>query len=403
MAREISIVLVGLGGYGNHYLAELLDAPPEWGARFVAGVDPSPQGCQRLVELEERGIPVYPDLAAFYQRHSAELAVIAAPIHLHAPLTRLALDHGSNVLCEKPLAATVHEARTMAEAQERAGKFVAVGYQWSFSRAIQHLKHDVQAGYFGRPLRFKTLVSWPRGLSYYRRAPWAGRQRMPDGSWVLDSPVNNAAAHYLHNMLYILGKARNESAQLVEVRAEIYRANEIENYDTAALGCRTSEGVDLLFYASHAVPSRIGPLAAYEFERALVYNESTDSPQFIARFRDGRMQRYAQSDATDCDKLWQAVEAVRTGRPVACGIEAAMSHTVCVQAAQASTPEIVDLPKDRLRVTERGDGPLVWVDGLQDVLVQCYDQGILPAEHGSVAWARRGRPVRIVNGVLSPS
>ena len=40
-------------------------------------------------------------------------------------------------------------------------KIVAIGYQWSFSDAIQKLKADVIAGIFGKPRRLKTLVLWP--------------------------------------------------------------------------------------------------------------------------------------------------------------------------------------------------------------------------------------------------
>ena len=49
------------------------------------------------------------------------------------------------------------------------------------------------------------MVSFPRPLSYFKRNDWAGHLRTPAGEDVLDSPLNNATAHYLHNMLYVLG------------------------------------------------------------------------------------------------------------------------------------------------------------------------------------------------------
>ena len=66
---------------------------------------------------------------------------------------------------------------------------------------------------FGRPRRFSTLCCWPRDLAYYRRNTWAGRLRDPDtGGWVLDSPANNAMAHFLHNLLYLAGERPDRSA-----------------------------------------------------------------------------------------------------------------------------------------------------------------------------------------------
>ena len=44
----------------------------------------------------------------------------------------------------------VEAARTAA-----TGVFVAIGFQWSFSRAVQALKRDVMAGVLGKPKRLR--------------------------------------------------------------------------------------------------------------------------------------------------------------------------------------------------------------------------------------------------------
>ena len=138
---------------------------------------------------------------------------------------------------------------------------MAVGYQWSFSPAVQALKDDIRSGLFGAARKLKCLYLWPRDEGYYARNDWAGKRKDAEGAWVLDSPVQNAMAHDLHNMFYVLGKTRETSARPAEVEAELYRANAIENFDTAAARIRTEEGVEILFFVSHAsekiaVPSR---------------------------------------------------------------------------------------------------------------------------------------------------
>jgi len=213
----------------------LLSEGPGKGTRLVAGIDPNPERSAFYQAIRQAGIPIYPDLESFYRSGSADLVIIAAPIHLHAPLTCLALANGSNVLCEKPLCATLADARRMADTEQSSGKFVAVGFQWSFSAAIQKLKQAVLAGELGRPIRLKTKVLWPRHRSYYLRNDWAGRIKTEGGEWVLDSPAHNAAAHYLHNMFYLLGDAIPTSAWPEQVQCERWRANPIENFDTAAL------------------------------------------------------------------------------------------------------------------------------------------------------------------------
>ena len=93
----------------------------------------------------------------FYAADHADLAIISSPIQYHAQQSIYALDHGSNVLCEKPLCATVPDALKMREAQNRSGKFLAVGFQWSFDNSILDLKKDIISGMLGRPKRLKTL------------------------------------------------------------------------------------------------------------------------------------------------------------------------------------------------------------------------------------------------------
>ncbi len=390
--KEVTVAMVALGGYGNSYLVELFNASAEHNARFVAGIDPNPVTCRFLDTFKETGVPIYPDLDSFYAASSADLVVLSPPIHLHLPFVQKALAHGSHVLCEKPVTATVQEAWKMVEAQRASGKLVGIGYQWSFSPAIQALKRDVMDGVLRRPLRLRTKGFWPRGDSYYGRNTWAAKLRAPNGAWILDSPAHNATAHYLHNCFYILGETRETSAWPVDVQAELYRANPIENYDTAAIRCHTSEGVEILFYTAHPVPNVVGPIFSYEFENAEVTYEAY-SESMLAHFHDGSVKDYDNPYEGQIEnKLWQAVEAVRTGAPLACSIEAAIPEVLCTNGAQESMWEIAEFPKSllRTRLDVERDDRLTWVEGLQETFEACYDQGVLLSELGTVPWAKPG-------------
>ena len=390
--KEVSIAIVALGGYGNFYLGHLFSAPPEAGVKLVAGIDPNPVGCRFLQNFKEHNIPVYPNLETIFAKAGADLVIIAAPIHLHTPFTITALEHSSNVLCEKPVAATIQETREMIHSETSNPGFIGVGYQWSFSAVIQELKRDIMDGVLGKPLRFRTKILWPRTSTYYNRNTWAARIKTSSGAWVLDSPANNATAHYLHNCLYVLGKRRETSANLVDVQAELYRANQIENYDTAAIRCHTDEGVEILFYTAHPVPNTIGPVLSYEFERAVVDFDTAKS-RLRAHFHNGQLKDYGNPSENDAYKIWQAVETVRTGAQLACGVQAASAHTLCINGAQESANEITQFPEQLVKHTGNENDTLTWVIGLQETMEACYETGILPAEDPTVGWARAGRIV----------
>jgi hypothetical protein len=177
------------------------------------------------------------------------------------------------------------------------------------------------------------------------------------------------------------------------VQAELYRANDIENYDTAAVRVIVEGGAELLFYTSHAVPIAMGPVLCYEFERAKIYYEAETGGGFIARFANGTVRRYGDPNADRPLKIWQCIDAVRTGAPIACGIPAAVPHALCVAAAAASMPSVAEFPSDLVTMQGLSGQPMKCVTGLASAMVQCYDQGILPAEHRALGWAAGGERI----------
>lgn len=278
----------------------------------------------------------------------------------------------------------------MKAAAERVTGFAAVGYQWSFSEPMQALKSDILAGRLGRPLRLKSLVCWPRPESYYTRNNWAGRIALADGTRVLDSPATNAAAHFLHNMIYILGDTPQASASLREVSPEPYRVNDIENYDTVALRCRTADGVDIFFYATHAAQREVGPLLEYQFEEGVVRMAEEEGNRLVATWRDGRVRDYGHvfdSYHGLIGKLRHCLAALDGGPPPSCTIDSALSHVICVNGAQRQSEEIPTIPEVFIERIAKPDGTLRAVRGLESALLDCYDRWMLPGELKHYPWA----------------
>ena len=397
-AAAVRVALAGIAGYGDEYLASLLNDPRAAGATQLVGVvDPAPQRCRRLEQLCLRQVPIHATLESLFAAATPaiDLVMIATPIHLHARHTCFALKHGASVLCEKPLAASIEDAVRMAECERAAGpdKFVAIGYQWCFSDAVQALKRDILRGELGRALRLKTICFFPRAVSYFSRNDWAGRLRTSGGEHVLDSPANNATAHYLQNMLYLLGGTRETAAMPTTVQAELYRGNDIENYDTAALRATLASGCELLFYTTHAVPERLGPRCRFEFEHAVVEYDFLQNPRFVARFHNGEVRDYGDPGRDRTQKIWQSIDAVRTGAPPACGIRGATPHTVTVLAAQRSVPAIAAFPQSARHARQINGETVICIDGLGEGLNECFARGILPAEHGHLSWSHASMPV----------
>ena len=396
LSKPVSIALVGVGGYAANYLSALLDNP-DGKAFTVAGIiDPFASTSPRLADIQQRNIPIYNTLEEFYNFHTADLTVVSTPIHLHCPHTCTALNHGSHVLCEKPIAATIQEADRMIDARDRADKLVAIGYQWSFDDTILALKKDISAQLLGAPRVMKTLTLWPRDAHYYSRNTWAGRIKSDNGDWILDSPINNAVSHHLHCMFYLLGDKIDRSARPVDVQAELYRANKIENLDTAAIRCHTDKGVEVLFYTTHACKTQVGPVLRHEFEKGVVCHTPPD-PNITVEFKDGSTKDYGNPYINPLRKLWHVVEMIESGGTVCCGLEAARSQTLAVNGAHDAVREIVDFPPEFVQTVPAGDeqsSQRTCVDGLDEVLQACFEQEKLPGEM-NVPWSKAGKVINL--------
>jgi len=380
MADSVSVVVVGLGGYGEVYLSALLDEPDARRCHIVGAVDPEPHRCSRLSDLEERGIPLFDDLAVFFTKHSADLAVIASPIQLHADHTCEALAHGAHVLVEKPAAAVPSDVDRMIEARDEARRFVAVGFQWSFAQSILELKRDILAGRFGSPQGGRSLTLWSRPETYYARNAWAGRRHDSLGRWILDSPACNAMAHDLHNLLFLFGEAMDRSAEPVGIAGQLARVNDIETFDTVAARIVVEGEAEILFLASHAIgeQEQVEPRFVLEFDEASVTFPGESAP-IVVECNDGSTVEYASPYATpQVAKLWIGVDAVNGVGEIPCGLEAARPHAACVQALEVSGTIVQDFPDEWVHKSNMAAGPLRWVEGLSAALERSYDTGEWP-------------------------
>jgi len=397
MKDSVSLVLVGAGGMGSCYLNALFEDFSSSRTTLLGVVEPNPKESASFFELMDRGIPIYSTLNEFYEKNPpADLVIIASPVHRHVTQSCEALRRGSFVLCEKPLSATVQDARKLISEAQFSKLWVEIGYQWSFSHAIQTLKRDIIQGRFGRPNRLKTLCFWPRDLSYFQRNDWAGKKMDGEGHWILDSPANNAMAHFLHNVFYVLGDRPDLSAKPKEVMAELYRAYPIENYDTVACRVWTVDGIEILFYASHSTYEELGPMFFFEFEKGTVsYGESRNTVLSITK--NGEEIDYGSPEKDPFRKLAKTISAVHTTLPVTCGPEASFAQTLCVNGIQESLSNIRSFPESKVMK----DKNRIWVDGLAEGFYTCYQQGILPSESG-LPWARRGQSIDLQNYEVFP-
>jgi predicted dehydrogenase len=375
MKEPVKVLMVAINGYGHYYLKTMLEETDCEKAVLVGVIDPEADRSKYHHAFKEFGIPVCDMMSDFYlSGGKADLAVISSPPHFHVPQSMLALHHGTNVLCEKPISGLLSDIAPMIGKRDKSGKFVMIGYQWSFSEGIQLLKKDILDGRFGKPKRMKSMCLWPRDYAYFSRNKWAYRKTDPDGNVVMDNLFNNAMSHFIHNMFFLLGESMDTSAVPVKTEAQTARAFQLETYDTGAFRSFTQSGTELLFLASHAAEKRVDPCFRIDFGKGFV-ELKTGADKIIARTLDKKEIYYPSPDSDhQFKKLFAAIDCAAGNGKVICSPEAAMSQAIIADQTDKICSEPFQFPQDRIeRIPDR-----LFVKGLDDLLLSCYRDFRMP-------------------------
>ncbi len=367
------VLLVGLEGFGRSHAQKALELERQGRCRIVGGVDPAHPVLAEDHPLKTPSLALFTDLSQALSDAVPELVVLCTPIHTHAPLSTTALRAGCSVLLEKPLCGSLSEARRIIDEVETAPGFLAMGYQMCYNPGARKLKEDIQRGRFGAPKDFSVSVLWPRPVSYYQRNNWAGRITTDAGQSVLDSPHNNACAHFLFQMLWLLGDTEAGAARVTSLQAALGRAHDIENCDTALLEMTTESGTRLRFAASHAVADEMNPRFRLEFESGTILSGS--GGRLSAHTPGGIIEYGGGPD----NRLETCLDTLAGRATIACDALAAARHTEVVVAAQQTA--IRDAPDDL--VERRQDGKVV-VRCLAESIASIGDLRRLP----EIPWLR---------------
>lgn len=198
-ARELGVGMVGYAFMGAAHsqgwrtAGRVFDLPMRPAMNAVCGRDPV---AVRAAAERLGWAAVETDWRALIARDDVDLVDICTPGESHAEIAIAALEAGKHVLCEKPLANSVVEARAMAAAAEaavRRGRFAMVGFNYRRTPAIAQARRMVCDGRVGRlrHLRLHYLQDWlvdPRApLGWRLRRESAGSGALGDlGAHIVD-------------------------------------------------------------------------------------------------------------------------------------------------------------------------------------------------------------------------
>lgn len=393
-SRVLKVALVGVSGFARVHFEMVMKALSEGAnvqlvAAAVINQDELVGECR---QIRDAGGELFNDVFAMLEtfKGQIDLCFIPVGIHLHASMTIAALRAGANVFVEKPAAATIQDVRAMQAAERESGRFVAVGFQTMFAAETLWMKDVILSGRIGAVQSIKCRCLWPRLDTYYTRNDWAGRLRA-GGHWVLDSPFCNAVSHQLNMICFLAGEARELTAEIDSVQAELYRAHAIESADTACLRVQTKAGLPLYFYATHCSEAHLDPEIVIRGESGEIrwtFSEVTLTAS------DGTVEtRACEADTSVRSQLLDRLQRrMEDPNEFICDLGVAAAHTLCVNGAHESSP-VHDIPADLIQTEAVEGGVKTTVSGLDDLIHRAFDQEALFSEM-DVPWAHAGALTR---------
>jgi predicted dehydrogenase len=182
MTERVRAGVVGTGHLGAFHVAKYAElAASEAGALLVGVFDIDPAKAEAAAA--RAGCRAFHSAAELLAE--VDCASIAASTAAHLELAREAIARGVHVLVEKPLAASLADARALVDQAATAGVLLQVGHLERFNPAFADLP---------------SIVGHPRFIECHRLAPFAGRGADTD-------VVFDVMIHDLDLISYVVGRA----------------------------------------------------------------------------------------------------------------------------------------------------------------------------------------------------
>jgi len=128
-----------------------------------------------------------------------DLVAICTPNGLHAEHSMKALKVGCNVLCEKPMATTVHDCERMIHTAEETNKRLFIVKQNRFNPPVHALKKVIEEGRLGKILNVQLNCFWNRTREYYAGSDWRGKLQMDGGT------LFTQYSHFIDLLYWLIG------------------------------------------------------------------------------------------------------------------------------------------------------------------------------------------------------
>jgi predicted dehydrogenase len=157
------------------------------------------------------GIPAYDDPERMLIDVKPDFADIVTPVETHASLIRLCAEQNVAVICQKPLAVTLDEARDALAVCEKMGVSLLVHENWRWQTPLRKAGELLKAGRIGVP--FRARLSFACSFPVFDNQPFLRELQQ--------FIITDIGSHVLDTARFLFGEAASVYAQTHRINPTI--------------------------------------------------------------------------------------------------------------------------------------------------------------------------------------
>lgn len=131
-----------------------------------------------------------------------DIVAVCSPNGLHSEHTIKAFRSGLHVLCEKPMAISVHDCGEMIKEAESANKRLFIVKQNRYNPPVQALKTIIDKNQLGRLYSVQLNCFWNRNNEYYTNSSWKGTSSLDGGT------LFTQFSHFIDLLYWLFGDVK---------------------------------------------------------------------------------------------------------------------------------------------------------------------------------------------------
>ena len=161
-SRKLKVGIIGTGWIAESHIQSYKNMPD---VEIVAAADLIPGKAEAFMKkFGVEGVRFYPSHKEMIDSEELDAVSVCTYNTAHCAPTVYALEHGINVLLEKPFSVTTEEAVEMMRAEKKSGKVLSIGFQPRGDENMQMIKKVVQSGVLGDIYYIQTGGGRRRGI-----------------------------------------------------------------------------------------------------------------------------------------------------------------------------------------------------------------------------------------------